>query len=65
MRYPRRVRVVYSDGAEEVPAAEEQASEETPEPASEEPTAEAEEPTQADATASASPESTDTTEETD
>jgi large subunit ribosomal protein L10 len=58
-------RIEQLGGAEEAPAAEEQASEETPEPASEEPTAEAEEPTQADATASASPESTDTTEETD
>lgn len=52
-------------GAEEAPAAEEQASEETPEPAPEEPQAEAEEPTQADAPASDSQESTDDTEETD
>jgi large subunit ribosomal protein L10 len=58
-------RIEQLGGAEEAPAAEEQASEETPEPASEEPTAEAEAPTQADATVSASPESTDTTEETD
>jgi large subunit ribosomal protein L10 len=43
---------------------EEQASEETPEPAPDEPTAEVEEPTQADAQASASEESTDDKEET-
>jgi large subunit ribosomal protein L10 len=54
-------------GAEEAPAAEEQASEEpvAEEPAPEEPTAEAEEPTQAAAPADASQESTDDTEETD
>ena len=51
-------------GAEEAPA-EEQASEETPEPAPEEPTAEAEEPAQADATASATEEpETETEKET-
>jgi large subunit ribosomal protein L10 len=54
-------------GAEEAPAAEEQASEEpvAEEPTPEEPTAEAEEPTQAAAPADASQESTDDTEETD
>jgi large subunit ribosomal protein L10 len=57
-------RIEQLGGAEEAPAAEEQAPEEKPEPASEEPTAEAEEPTQADAPASDSQESTET-EETD
>jgi large subunit ribosomal protein L10 len=54
-------------GAEEAPAAEEQASEEpvAEEPAPEEPTAEAEEPTQADAPASDSEEIPDNNEETD
>ena len=64
-------RIEQLGGAEDAPAsaaepeAEAQASEETPEPASEEPTAEGDEPTQAAAPADASPESTDTTEETD
>jgi large subunit ribosomal protein L10 len=49
---------------EQLGGAEEQASEETPEPAPEEPTAEGDEPTQADAPASASQESTSDTEET-
>ena len=57
-------RIEQLGGAEE-PAAEEAASEETPEPAPEEPTADADEPTPADATASASQERTDNTEETD
>ena len=54
-------------GAEEAPAAEEQASEEpvAEEPAPEEPTAEADEPTQADAPASDSEEIPDNNEETD
>jgi large subunit ribosomal protein L10 len=47
-------RIEQLGGAEEAPPAEEQASEETPEPASAEPTAEGDEPTQADAPASAS-----------
>jgi large subunit ribosomal protein L10 len=50
---------------EQLGGVEEQASEETPEPAPEEPTAEAEEPTQSDAPASDSQESPDNTEETD
>jgi large subunit ribosomal protein L10 len=60
-------RIEQLGGAEKAPApaVEEQASEEEPEPASEEPTAEGDEPTQAAAPADASPESTDTTEETD
>ena len=57
-------RIEQLGGAEEAPA-EEQASEETPEPAPEEPTAEAEEPAQADATASATEEpETETEKET-
>jgi large subunit ribosomal protein L10 len=52
-------------GADEAPVAEEQAAEEpVAEAAPEEPTAEADEPTQASATADASQESTDDTEET-
>jgi large subunit ribosomal protein L10 len=60
-------RIEQLGGAEEAPAAEEQAPEQTvaEEPAPEEPAAEAEEPTQADAPASDSQESTDNTEETD
>jgi large subunit ribosomal protein L10 len=59
-------RIEQLGGAEEAPAveAEEQAAEETPEPAPEEPTAEVDEPTPADATASAPQESTDNNEET-
>ena len=57
-------RIEQLGGAEEAPA-EEQASEETPEPAPEEPTAEGDEPTQADATASATEEpETETEKET-
>jgi large subunit ribosomal protein L10 len=58
-------RIEQLGGAEEAPAAEEQAPEEKPEPASEEPIAEAAEPTQADAPASDSQESPDNQEETD
>ena len=59
-------RIEQLGGAEEAPApaAEEQASEEKPESVPEAPSAEGDEPTQADATASASEESPDTTEET-
>jgi large subunit ribosomal protein L10 len=58
-------RIEQLGGAEEAPAAEEQASEEpVAEAAPEEPTAEADEPTPAAATADASQESTDNTEET-
>jgi large subunit ribosomal protein L10 len=57
-------RIEQLGGAEEAPAvaAEEQASEETPEPAPEEPTASGDEPAPADATASAPQESHDTEE---
>jgi len=55
-------RIEQLGGADEAPAAEEQAPEEVPEPASEEPTAAGDEPTQADATASAA-ETTDEIEE--
>jgi large subunit ribosomal protein L10 len=58
-------RIEQLGGADEAPAAEEQAAEEpVAEAAPEEPTAEADEPTQASATADASRESTDDTEET-
>lgn len=55
-------RIEQLGGADAAPAAEEQAPEEVPEPASEEPTAAADEPTQTDATASAA-ETTDEIEE--
>jgi large subunit ribosomal protein L10 len=57
-------RIEQLGGTEAAPTAEEQASEEEPESAPEAPSAEGDEPTQADATASASEESTDQQEET-